>query len=86
MESTAVVRSILAKQISVPVDSLTGDSRLRDIGFQSIDVVELIFALEEQFDIEIPYNSNDIENESLSTVGDVERTIEELVKKKGAAA
>jgi acyl carrier protein len=58
------------------------DSRLEDLGLASLDVVEMIFDLEEKFDIEIPYNANDAE---FHTVGEVVGAIEDLIKKKKTA-
>jgi acyl carrier protein len=52
--------------------------RLEDLGIESLDAVELIFELEEKFDIEIPYNANDARPE-FDTVADVVRAVEGLV-------
>jgi acyl carrier protein len=55
--------------------------RLEELGLESLDAVELIFELEEKFDIEIPYNANDSRPE-FDTVGDVVRAVESLVAAK----
>lgn len=61
------VREIVAEQLGVEEDEITMESSfIDDLGADSLDVVELIMALEEEFDIEIP----DEEAEKLSTVGD----------------
>jgi acyl carrier protein len=54
--------------------------RLQDLGFQSIDAVELIFDIEEKFNIQIPLNAND-STEMFETVGDIVRTVQDLVAK-----
>lgn len=57
------------------------DDKLEDLGFESLDAVEMIFDLEEKFDIQIPFNANDQKAE-FATVGDIVRAIEPLVAKK----
>ena len=53
------VTQITSKQFKVPVDQLTPDTSLPDLGAQSLDLIEIIFALEEKFDINIPFNANE---------------------------
>lgn len=55
--------------------------RLKDLGIDSLSVVELIFDLEEKFNIQIPYNANDTEPE-FETVGEVIDAIKGVVAKK----
>lgn len=55
--------------------------RLEDLGLESLDAVEMIFDLEEKFDVQIPYNANNPRTE-FDTVGEVVRAIQELVDKK----
>jgi len=52
--------------------------KLEDLGIESLDAVEMIFELEEKFDITIPYNANDSRTE-FDTVGDVIRAVNKLV-------
>ncbi len=55
-----------------------------DLGFNSFEVVELIFDIEEKFDIQIPFNANfDIE---AKTVADLIQTVEGLVADKAKLA
>ena len=62
------VKKIIVEQLSVPEDSVTKDaSFIDDLGADSLDVVELVMALEEEFDMEIP----DADAEKISTVNDV---------------
>jgi acyl carrier protein len=75
------VMAIIAKKIRVEKPTLSRDDRLEDLGIESIDAVEMIFDLEEKFDIQIPYNANSSKIE-FSTVGDVVKAIETLVKAK----
>ncbi len=62
------VKRIIVEQLSVADDSVTKEaSFIDDLGADSLDVVELIMALEEEFDMEIP----DADAEKISTVNDV---------------
>ena len=58
---------IIAKQLGVDEDNVTPDaSFMEDLGADSLDTVELVMALEEEFDIEIP----DSDAEKIQTVQD----------------
>ena len=68
------VKEKIAEQLGVDEDEITLESKIiDDLGADSLDVVELVMALEEEFDIEIP----DSDTEGLSTVGDVVEYIDE---------
>lgn len=61
------VKEIIVDQLGVEEDAVTMEaSFVDDLGADSLDIVELIMALEEEFDIEIP----DEDAEKISTVGD----------------
>jgi acyl carrier protein len=63
------VRAIVAGQLGVEADDVRAEaSILDDLGADSLDVVELVMALEEEFDIEVP----DEDVEGIRTVKDVE--------------
>jgi acyl carrier protein len=62
------VAAIIGDQLGVDVSTLTPDAHLLDdLGADSLDVVELVMALEEEFGIEVP--DDDVEN--IRTVSDV---------------
>ena len=68
------VKEIIVEQLGVdPVDVTSEASFIDDLGADSLDIVELIMALEEEFDIEIP----DEEAEKFPTVGNVVNYIKE---------
>ena len=58
------------------LSSIDENSRLQDLGIDSLDIVELVMALEEEFDMEIP----DSDAEKVVTVGDVVEYIKENVQ------
>ena len=67
------IRTRIAQKLNIPVDSITADSKLvDDLKADSLDIVELVTSLEEEYNIEI--SDEDIKN--IRTVGDVVRFIE----------
>jgi acyl carrier protein len=61
------VKEIIAKELEVEVKQLTPEAKfIEDLGADSLDIVELVMALEEEFSLEIP----DEEADKLKTVGD----------------
>ena len=74
------VIAIIAEQAVLEPSDVTMDSTLSDLGIDSLGLVESIFAIEEEFDISIPFNANDPEASDfdISTVASIVRGIEEL--------
>jgi acyl carrier protein len=66
----ADVIAIIGKRLPPEKRNLDAADRLDDLGIDSLSAVEMIFDLEEKFDIQIPYNSNDARTE-FETVGSV---------------
>lgn len=77
------VLTIIAEKGQVDIGRLTPDARLTDLEIASLDVIEIVFALEDRFNIEIPFNANDARKE-FDTVGDVLRAVEAAVAKPAA--
>ena len=74
MAAQEKIKSIIAEQLGVKPEEVTpGASFVDDLGADSLDTVELIMALEEEFNIEIP----DEDAEKMKTVGDAIKYIEE---------
>ena len=68
------IKKIITEQLGVDEADITPESRfLDDLGADSLDTVELVMALEEEFGIEIP----DEDAEKIQTVGDVAKYIDE---------
>lgn len=73
----ARVKEIVCEQLGVSAEEVTPEaSFIEDLGADSLDIVELVMALEEEFGQEIP----DEEAEKLQSVGDVIKYIEEQQK------
>ena len=70
------VKKILCDQLDLEEEQVNEDSEvIDDLGADSLDIVDLVMTLEEEFDTEIP--DEDIEN--VKTVGDIVKYIEERV-------
>ena len=73
IEIAEKVKELIVKQLAVAPDQVTDDARfVEDLNADSLDIVELIMALEEEFGSEIP----DEDAENLKTVGDAIKYIE----------
>ena len=89
------VRQIISRQLKIPVERLNRDTALQDLGVESLDLIEIIFALEEKFDISIPFNANVAaaagNGESaivglgkLETIGQISAAVKEIMEAKTA--
>ena len=73
------IKAIIAEQLGVKPEEVTPEaSFIDDLGADSLDTVELIMALEEEFSVEIP----DEDAEKMTTVGDAVKYIETKAVKK----
>ncbi len=71
------VKDIVVEQLGVKPDQVTPQAKfIEDLGADSLDTVELVMALEEEFGIEVP----DDQAEKLQSVGDVIKYVEESAK------
>ena len=67
------VKAILAEQFVVEEDKITADTDLQeDLGADSLDVVDLLMSIEDEFEVEVP----DEEIENIKTVGSLVSYIE----------
>jgi acyl carrier protein len=87
------VRAIIAKSLNIPVERLAPETRLDELGAESLDVIEIVFGLEEKFDITIPLKADEASRLAssgkgasndmpFSTVGDVSDIVQRLVAAK----
>ncbi|NLC11833.1 MAG: acyl carrier protein [Firmicutes bacterium] len=73
MDIFGKVRKIICEHLDVNEDSVTLKTTFEDLDADSLDVVEMVMALEEEFDLEI----SDEEVEKIKSVGDIVNYIEE---------
>ena len=84
MNAEKKVIEIIAELAVLEVEDVSLDSSLDSLGIDSLGLVESIFAIEETFDIQIPFNANDPQNSDfdISSVATIIAGIQELVAKK----
>lgn len=78
------VIAIIAEQAVLEPSDVTPESALEDLGIDSLGLVESIFAIEEEFDISIPFNANEptASDFDISNVAAIIQGIEKLVSEK----
>ncbi|MBL7158247.1 MAG: acyl carrier protein [Candidatus Omnitrophica bacterium] len=73
------IKSVIAEQLGVKPEEVTETAKfVEDLGADSLDTVELVMALEEEYGVEIP----DEDAEKLTTVGEAIKYIEEKLASK----
>ena len=75
---------IIAEQAMLDPSELKLDMSPQDIGIDSLGLVESIFAIEEEFDVSVPFNANEPEKSEfdISTLGSIIAAVEKLVAEK----
>ncbi len=79
------ILDIVAQKAMIDRSKLTPEAKLTDLNVSSLDMVEVIFALEDKFGIQLPFNANTNANE-FETVGDVIALVEKQLADKGGKA
>ena len=84
MDIGAKVIDIIAEQAILEPSDVTLESTLDSLGIDSMGLVESIFAIEEAFDIQIPFNANDPSDSefNISSVSSIISGIEKLMAEK----
>ena len=82
------VVAIIAEQAVLEAERVGTDSTLKDLGIDSLGVVEAIFAIEEAFDIKVPFNANDptAGDFDISSVGAIVAAVERLIAEQHGTA
>ena len=82
MSLTDKIIVIIAEQAVLETSDVTLDSTLEDLGIDSLGLVESIFAIEEEFDITVPFNANEPSNSDfdISSVSKIIECVTRLVK------
>lgn len=80
------VIAIIAEQAVLEPSDVTMDSTLESLGIDSLGLVESIFAIEEAFDITVPFNANEPDQSDfdISSVASIIAGIEKLVTEQAA--
>ena len=85
MQSLDIVREIVAGQISRDPSEVTEQTNLEEAGYDSLDVLETIFAIEERFKVRVPFDANVPKLKAMKTVGDIARIVEEAIGQQAPA-
>jgi len=74
---------IVVDKTGLARERLSREANIKDLEISSLDFVEIVFAVEEEFDIEIPYNANTMDSD-FNTLGDILDAVQtEIDKQKG---
>jgi acyl carrier protein len=75
------VIAILAEQAVLDPAEVRPEATLADLGIDSLGLVETVFAIEEAFDIQVPFNANEPDRSEfdISTVAAMARAVESLI-------
>jgi acyl carrier protein len=74
------IKKIIAKQLNRAPGEITEESDLTSLGIESLDLLEIVFEIETQLGIHLPYNANTAIGElTLTTVGELVRAVEAAV-------
>lgn len=76
------VRAILEKEYSLPQDRITPETTLEGLGLDSLDLIELLFEVEEQFDIRVPQDG--AAALKLATVQNIVDSIDQVLSESSA--
>ena len=79
------ILDIVAQKALIDRSKLTRDAKLADLSISSLDMVEVLFALEEKFGIQLPFNANAGAG-GFSTLGDVIALVEKQMASGNKAA
>jgi len=81
MSTLATVQKLIAEELDLPVDDLDPARPLEELGIDSLSVIEVMFKLEDSFDIEMPD-----ERVPIRTVQDIADLVDRLLRERGSDA
>ena len=95
MEIADGVKRVIAKELKISVEQLRDETRFADLGAESIDIIEIVFALEEKYDMDISVNFNQaspdagksqrqMNRNDLATIGDICAAVQSLLDSKAS--
>ena len=80
------IADIIRETTRSPHAEMMTSTPLEELGVDSLEFVEMLFMVEERFEIDVPFNANDPTAEfTLNTVGDVVDAVKRLVQRKALA-
>lgn len=84
MSTADTVRKLIADQAMIPVEEVKDTSTPEDMGLDSLALVEIVFAIEEEFDVSVPFNANEPDQSDfdISSVAKIISAVEALLKEK----
>jgi acyl carrier protein len=85
MSTIDQILDVVAAKTGIDRKRLVPEAKLAELDVSSLDMVEVMFALEEKFGIELPFNANTSAAE-FDTVGDVIAGVEKQMAQKSAAS
>ncbi|MEM7499708.1 MAG: acyl carrier protein [Pseudomonadota bacterium] len=79
------VVAIIAEQAMVEPETITPETTLEDLGLDSLALVEVVFGIEEAFDISVPFNANEPSESDfdIKNVGKIVEGVKALIAEKG---
>jgi acyl carrier protein len=81
MSTQQEVFEIISKQAKIDISTITPESTLKDLGVASLDAIEVIFDIEEHFNINLPNEDTDFET---GTVGHLVEAVDRQLAQKSA--
>jgi acyl carrier protein len=84
MSTLEKVTAIVAKQLHRDPSTIAPDTELAEMGYESLDVIETIFAIEEEWDVDINFNANSDGLDHFKTVGDVANMVDDMLSSRTA--
>lgn len=81
MSTQQEVFEIISKQAKIEIDTIKPESTLKDLGIASLDAIEVIFDIEEHFNINLPNEDTDFES---GTVGQLVEAVDRQLASKTA--
>lgn len=79
------ILDVVAQKAMIDRSKLTREAKLSDLNVSSLDMVEVMFALEDKFGIELPFNAN-VNTSLFETLGDVIDLVEKQMAASGKSA
>jgi len=84
---SAGIARIIAEQAMIDASDIRPETTLDELGLDSLALVEVVFGIEETFDISVPYNANDPTESDfkLNNVGEIIAGVNQLIAQKDEA-